>query len=109
VAKEFNFTDDEFLDIVNKICKHEGLAGQKGEYNNITSMDESINVDRMDSLDTIVFFVWLEAVFEINEDVVTAFTAEASFTARTLKEFVAVNCTQTFIYAEALKAIEECS
>ncbi len=102
----FNFSDEEFLSVVNMICKKEtpGIA----EYVPITSMDTDIHLDRLDSLGMIIFFVWLGEMFEIPEETLNAFVTTEVFTITALKEFVRVNHTQTSSYDEMKELAVKC-
>ena len=104
--KVFSFSDEEFLEIINLICKQETPMGT--EYVPIVSMDDSIDLGRLDSLGMIIFFVWLGELFEIDEDAVIKFTDKEVFNVQTIKTFVMSNCTQSFTYAEAAEYSKRC-
>ena len=53
---KFAFSDTEFLHIVNRIL--EADFDEDGEYEPITSMDESFNLHGLDSLSIMMFFIW---------------------------------------------------
>ena len=56
-----SFTDDEFLQVMNLICKSDVPFGE--EYKPLVSMDDRIDLGRLDSLGMMVFFVWLSRCF----------------------------------------------
>jgi|TARA_R110002167_G_scaffold52790_5_gene152036 hypothetical protein len=104
--KVFNFSDKEFLEIINLICKQETPMGTK--YVPIVSMQDSIDLNRLDSLGMIIFFVWLGELFEINEDAITLFSEKEIFTIQAIKDFVKDNCTQMHTYVEAAEYAKRC-
>ena len=95
---KFNFTDKEFLNVVNLLCK---LDVDEEDYIPITSMDISLNMNDLDSLSITVFFIWLHHLFGIPEPAIHEFVRKGKFTVRTIKAFVMVEATQTYSYAEA--------
>lgn len=103
----FEFTDEEFLQIINTICKKESPLVDT--FIPITDMEESLVVDRLDSLGVIIFFVWLSELFGISDDDINAFTGEGVFTIRALKEFVTDKHTRTYSYAQAEEFTKRCS
>lgn len=103
---KFTFTDEEFLSVINQVCKKEIPVDKT--FVPMTSMDEVLNVDRLDSLGMILLFVWLSELFEIPDDAVTVFVEKEVFTVQALKDFVMGNCTQTYSYADAEEFTREC-
>jgi len=95
---KFNFTDKEFLNVVNLLCK---LDVDEEDYIPITSMDTSLNMNDLDSLSITVFFIWLHHLFGIPEPAIHEFVRKGKFTVRIIKDFVIVEATQTYSYAEA--------
>jgi hypothetical protein len=61
--QEFSFSDEEFLKVVNMICAEDHPLGS--EFVPITSIQESLDVDRLDSLGIMIFFTWLSELFGI--------------------------------------------
>ena len=100
VANKFNFTDEEFLNVVNLFCK---LDVDKEDYIPIVSLDTSLSMNDLDSLSITVFFIWLHHLFGIPEPAIHEFVRKGKFTVRTIKAFVMVEATQTYSYAEAKK------
>ena len=102
----FQFTDDEFIKVVNKLAQKE-LAGDRN-FTPVSSMDDSLEDIALDSLGTMMFFVWLTEVFEIDDDKVTEFTQALDFKVSSIRDFVAENATQTFTYEEAKEFDRQC-
>ena len=96
---EFSFTDQEFIDVVNRICSRETPLGQT--FNSFTSIDESLLTEQLDSMGIVIFFVWLSELFGIPEDEVKSFMEADDFTLAQLKAFVAEHATRSYTYAEA--------
>jgi acyl carrier protein len=105
-AREFTFTDDEFLATMNSILKIEVAIGE--EFTPITSIHDSFNVHGLDSLGTMMFFVWISDAFGISDTKLQELTDQPNFTIITLKSFVLANCTRTFTYEEAKEYTERC-
>lgn len=103
----FNFTDEEFLQVVNMICEKDHPLGQ--EFTPIISMDESLAVDRLDSLGIMIFFTWLSELFGISDKLIEDFTNEAVFTITAIKEFVTNNATRTYDYVDGERLNPTCS
>lgn len=99
-SDKFNFTDKEFLNVVNLLCK---LDVDEEDYISIVSMDTSLNMNDLDSLGIIVFFVWLTHLFGIPEPKLQDFTKKGNLTIQAIKEFVTVEATKTYSYTEAKK------
>ena len=100
--KETKFTcsDEEFLSLVNNILKVE--SNEDEEYKPITSMDDSFNIQGLDSLSTMMFFIWISDFFGISEKKFQELADQKNFTIRTLKDFVSKECTHTFTYNDAM-------
>ena len=62
---EFNFTDKEFLDFINRILKSDTPIGD--EFTPITNIKDSFNVNGLDSLSTMMFVVWICVCFGITD------------------------------------------
>ena len=97
---KFAFSDTEFLHIVNRIL--EADFDEDGEYEPITSMDESFNLHGLDSLSIMMFFIWVSDFFGIPEDKFQELAKQKDFTIRTLKDFICREATQTFTYNDAM-------
>ena len=106
VQGEFTFTDVEFLHVINRILKTE--VSMDGTFIPLTNMEESFNLHGMDSLSTMMFFVWIAEFFGISEEKLQELVAEKNFTIATLKKFVIKNATRTFSYAEGVAYAEKC-
>ena len=99
--KEFIFSDAEFLGIVNVILKVDS-DWEDEEYKPITSMDDSFNIQGLDSLSVMMFFIWVSDFFGIPEDKFQELAKQENFTIRTLKDFISKEATQTFTYNDAM-------
>ena len=97
---EFTFSDAEFLGIVNIILKLD--SDENEEYKSITSMDDSFNIQGLDSLSIMVFFIWISDLFGITEKTFQKLADQKNFTIRTLKDFVSKECTQNFTYNDTM-------
>lgn len=105
MSDQFDFSDEDFLAVVNLICK---LDAPMGDYIPIVSMDEKLNMDRLDSLSMVVFFVWIAQLFGISEDKMKDFVDSQKFTVRDIKDFVTKEATQTYSRAEAEEYTKSC-
>ena len=106
-TKSFDFTDEQFLISINHLLKLDAPMGE--EFVPITSMDESITIDKLDSLSAVVFFIWIAQLFGIHEDKVNDFMMSGKNTGRELKAFVMKEATQTFTFKEAEAYGKRCS
>jgi acyl carrier protein len=97
---KFLFSDAEFLSMVNLILKVD--SDEDEEYKPITSMDDSFNIQGLDSLSIMMFFIWISDFFGISEKKFQELTDQKNFTIRTLKDFVSKECTHTFTYNDAM-------
>ena len=97
---KFTFDDAEFLYIVNIILKAD--HDEDEEYEPITNMDDSFNIQGLDSLSTMMFFIWISDFFGISEKKFQELADQKNFTIRTLKDFVSKECTHTFTYDDAI-------
>lgn len=102
----FEFTDEQFIEVINKIAKKE-LAGGVS-FSPASSMDDLIDSLTLDSLGTIMFYVWLTEVFEIPDEKVTEFTAGTNHTLSDLKNFILENGTQNMSYTEVVEFDRKC-
>ena len=59
---KFLFSDEEFLGIVNIILKVD-TDWEDEEYKPITSMDDNFNIQGLDSLSVMMFFIWVSDFF----------------------------------------------
>ena len=119
MSKQFSFTDEEFIAVVNVVLKLETPGDI--QFSSLSSMDDVIDSNRLDSLGMMVFFVWLSDMFGIADEGVTAFidreTELASFTGdkgngfsvTELKDFIVTNQTKCFTYTESLEFAQQCS
>ena len=103
---EFSFTDQEFLSVINMIIKLDAPLGE--EYIPLKSMDERIDMGRLDSLSMIVFFVWLCHMFGIPESKLQDFIKKGNLTIQSIKDFVMVEFTQTCSIAEVEEYAKRC-
>ena len=106
IKGEFTFTDAEFLDIVNRILKTE--VSVDGTFKPLTSMNDSFNLHGLDSLSTMMFFVWISEFFGINEATLQELTSQKNFTIATLKDFVMKHATRTFSYQQGMEYAKQC-
>ena len=105
-STEFNFTDEEFLTVINLMCKMDMPAGK--EFIPVAHMEELLNAERLDSLGIVVFFIWISELFGIPEADVAEFAQIEELTPRAIKDFVIANCTQTYAYADAEEFAKKC-
>ena len=103
---KFSFTDQEFLSVINIIVKLDAPLGE--EYIPLKSMDERIDMGRLDSLSMIVFFVWLTHLFGISESKLQDFIKKGNLTIQAIKEFVMTEFTQTCSMAEVEEYAKRC-
>jgi hypothetical protein len=103
---KFNFTDEEFISVINLICKLDAPMGE--EYIPLKSMDERIDMGRLDSLSMIVFFVWISHLFGIPESKLQDFIKKGNLTIQSIKEFVMAEFTQTCSMAEVEEYAKRC-
>lgn len=106
MSDKFNFTDQEFLDVINLILKLD--ASMIDEFTPITSMDAKLNVSTLDSLGIIVLFVWISSLFGIDKPLVEDFVHKDNLTVKTIKQFVMANATQSYSYADAAEYTKTC-
>ncbi len=97
---EFSFSDEEFLLVVNKILAKESTSGSP--FVPFTSMEGSLDISGLDSLDLMVFHVWLSELFEIPDAATEKFVSQDTHTLEELKVFVSTNCTKTYSYDDLL-------
>ena len=102
----FKFTDNEFLDIINRILKSDTPIGDK--FIPITDMNDSFNVRDLDSLSTMMFFIWVCEFFGIEEKTFQKLYDQPNFSIQTLKNFVTKEATRTFSYAQAKEYSKHC-
>ena len=103
---EFSFTDQEFLSVINMIIKLDAPLGE--EYIPLKSMDERIDMGRLDSLSMLVFFVWLCHMFGIPESKLQDFIKKGNLTIQSIKDFVMVEFTQTCSIDEVEEYAKRC-
>lgn len=51
-SHNFNFTDEEFLRVINSLCR---IDLDADEYTPLTSINDKLNMDELDSLSMTVF------------------------------------------------------
>ena len=102
----FKFTDEEFLTIINMILRSDTPVGDTFEP--ITDMDDSFNVRDLDSLSTMMFFIWVCEFFGITEREFHELSDQPNFTIRALKDFVIKKSTRTFSYSQAKEYSKHC-
>lgn len=95
--ENFNFTDAEFLKVINSLCR---IDLDEDEYTPLNSINDKLNLDELDSLSITVFFIWIVHLFGIPEQIMKNFVNKRDFTVRAIKEFVTVEATKTYSYAE---------
>lgn len=98
-STKFGFTDEEFIAVLNLVCKMDMGPGE--DYAPITNIDEDLHIERYDSMGMMLFFIWVSELFGIPEAKIEEFVAGKIFTIRAVKEFVNVEATRTYTYAEA--------
>jgi len=96
---EFNFTDEEFISVLNLVCEMDMGPGE--EYTPIIDIDEDLHIERYDSMGMMLFFIWVSELFGIPESKIEEFVAGKVFTVRAVKDFVTTEATRTYTYAEA--------
>jgi hypothetical protein len=102
----FKFTDEEFLTIINMILRSDTPVGDTFEP--ITNMDDSFNIRGLDSLSTMMFFIWICEFFGITEKKFQELTNQPNFSIRILKDFVTKESTRTFSYSQAKAYSKHC-
>ena len=102
---EFSFTDDEFLSVINLIIK---IDDPMDEYIPFESMDERIDMGRLDSLSMVVFFVWLSHLFGIPELKLQDFIKKGNLTIQAIKQFVIAESTKNCSMAKVEEYAERC-
>ena len=105
--EKFNFTDEEFLKVINMICEEDHPLSST--FSPVMIMEESLAVDRLDSLGMTIFFIWLSELFGISDTAIEEFTDKGLFTINDIKKFVTVNCTKTYSYIEGEDLRVRCS
>ena len=101
-SHNFNFTDEEFLRVINSLCR---IDLDADEYTPLTSINDKLNMDELDSLSITVFFVWIVHLFGISEAKIQEFVSKRDFTVKKIKEFVTKEATKTYSYTDADKEI----
>ncbi|SVB88671.1 uncharacterized protein METZ01_LOCUS241525 [marine metagenome] len=103
---EFNFTDKEFIDVLNVVCAMDMGPGE--EYTPITTMDEQLNIQRFDSMGILLFFIWVAELFGISESKIEEFMTKKTFTIRAVADFVKAEATRSYSYAQAEEYAKRC-
>jgi len=104
---KIEFTDQEFLDVMNCIIAADTAVGET--FVKLTSMDQSLGEDQLDSLGTVVFFAWIDHIFKIPTEKVQEFSQAKTFTMKAIKDFIVNNTTRTYTYEEVVDFIKTCS
>jgi hypothetical protein len=99
----FDFTDEEFLKVINSLCK---IDLDTDEYTPLNSINDELNLDELDSLSMTVFFIWIVHLFGVPENIMREFISKRDFTIKKIKEFVTNEATKTYSYADAAKEIQ---
>ena len=99
----FDFTDEEFLKVINSLCR---IDLEEDEYTPLNSINDKLNMDELDSLSMTVFFVWIVHLFGIPESIMREFISKRDFTIKKIKEFITTEATKTYSYADAAKEIQ---
>ena len=100
----FKFTDDEFLNVINSLCR---IDLDKDEYTPLESINDSLNMDELDSLSMTVFFIWIVHMFGIPERTMQDFVTKRDFTISNIKDFVIKEATKTYSYTEVNEYINK--
>ncbi len=95
MSDKINFTDEQYIELINILCK---LDLEEEEYTPITSMNDSLNLDILDSLSLTVFFIWLVHLFEIPESDIQEFVKNRDFTIKAIKELILTKATKISSY-----------
>jgi len=103
---KFTFTDEEFIAVINLICKSDVPFGE--EYIPLTSMNERVDMGKLDSMGMLVLFVWLSKLFGIPESKIETFIDKKVFTIKAIKEFVTKELTKTATYIEVQEYAKRC-
>lgn len=102
----FIFTDADFLEMINLICKLE-TSIELEEYTPITSMEESLDIEKLDSLAIIMLVNWINELFCIPDSAVDSFFSKKIFTVQSIKDFVIANSTGEYSEESFIK-LKEC-
>tara|TARA_R110002167_G_scaffold356654_1_gene571738 strand:- start:43 stop:366 length:324 start_codon:yes stop_codon:yes gene_type:complete len=103
---KFTFTDEEFIFVINLILKLDAPLGE--EYIPIQSLEDRVDMGRLDSLGMIVLFVWLSHLFGISEDQFQTCIRQGNLTIQRIKEFVIANCTKNCTLDDVKEYAERC-
>ena len=96
-SDKFSFTDEEFLRVVNSLCR---IDLDEDEFTPLKSINDTLNMDALDSLSMTVFFIWIVHLFGIPEPILQEFVRKRDFTISNIKEFVTKESTKTYSYAD---------
>lgn len=103
---DFHFTDDEFLSVMNMIAKLDAPMGE--EYIPFKSLDERIDMGRLDSLSIMVFFVWLTDLFGISEPAIQQYISKGDFSIQAIKTLVMTEYTKNCSMAKVEEFFDRC-
>ena len=92
----FSFSDQEFINIINLMCKLDTTDSH--EFKPITSMDDTLDFMGLDSLGIAIFFIGLSELFGISEDKTEEFTHKQDFTIKSIKAFVLAEANKSYEY-----------
>jgi len=103
-AGSFNFTDEEFLRVINSLCR---IDLDEDEFTPLTSINDTLNMNELDSLSMTVFFIWIVHLFGIPEPILQEFVRKKDFTIKNIKQFVIKESTKTYSYEDINKQINK--
>lgn len=101
---ECTITDAEFLEIINSIAKQEKDA--LTPLVRIESLDSPMSEFQLDSLSTLMFYVWLTEMFGIEDNEDTLKAVSGTSTGREIFDFVKQYQTQCYTFADVQKVLK---
>lgn len=101
---ECTITDAEFLEIINGVAKQE--KGALTPVIRVESLDSPLSEFQLDSLSTLMFYVWLTEMFGIPDNEVTLVAVTGSSTGRQIFDFVKEHQTQCYTFEEVKKVLK---
>ncbi len=96
---KFNFTDAEFINVINLMYKLDKPNYSK--FIPVSSINDRLDMGRFDSLGIVLFFIWLSDLFGIDENKIEEFMNTGNFTILAIKDFVNAEHTKTYSYTGA--------
>jgi hypothetical protein len=97
-------TDEEFIWIINSIAKQE--AGALENILKIESLDQPLSDSQLDSLSTLMFYVWLTEMFGVPDNEVTMKAVDPQSTGRQIFDFVKQYQTQCYTFEDVKKVLK---